>query len=818
MRSNMSHVQPETQIRQCDVAESSNEYVKFSKDKFWLEPPSEDLKKQLEEELKLCSSNLRSHAWYHGPIPREVSESLLSNHGDFLIRDSDSSPGDFVLTARWDQKTNHFPISKTLKTRVQYSLDRESFDSMPALVRFYVGGRGPLTCWSPAQIHRPANRTLPLSYLETVFGAALDPCPIPPKERGERPQQHLRSDEKTRLPAENNLPSRSSTLSLAGSGEPVVSCTAPISAPALRPEAERDGAPALRPEAERDGVQPDADGSCYTELYPGPQSFVERLRAEERPLGAEGVHSPPVVETVSSIRPAGYRSALMPAENKPLEVGILQRVKAILAQVDPKTAARHITKCDCTLARILEVRPEVQRMMGVSSGVELLTLPHGQRLRLDLLERLHVMATTLAVNLLGCTGTAEERAGLLHGMIRTAAELKSNMGNMFGFAAVMRALELPQVTRLEHTWATLRQRHTEGAILYQKTLRPFMKSLNEGKESCPLSSTSFPHVLPLLYLLERGVALGEGAEPWETAEDGVDVVMLHLGAARTVAQLGDVYRSNAESKLQELEWDLYKNVYGQHLAQDIISEEVVKFLQNKSPEKPLVLSFHGSSGTGKTLVSSMLGSHLYGSAMSSPYVHRFIPALHFPSAGEVDQYRVQLKNWVQGNLTACARSVFIFDEMERMPRGLLDVLEPFLGPSHVVFGTNYRKAFYVFISTAGEDVVNRVALEHRRAGRDREEITSSDLQDAVAQAVYDNNSSGLFQSSIIRHKLITSFVPFLPLSRRHVERSQLCQLGACQRSDVVRAVGGDMTYTPAPGHFFSASGCKSVTAKINLFL
>ncbi|XP_061752431.1 prosalusin isoform X5 [Nerophis ophidion] len=166
------------------------------------------------------------------------------------------------------------------------------------------------------------------------------------------------------------------------------------------------------------------------------------------------------------------------------------------------------------------------------------------------------------------------------------------------------------------------------------------------------------------------------------------------------------FRPNVKA---ELEWDLYKNVYGQHLAQDIISEEVVRFLQNKSPEKPLVLSFHGSSGTGKTLVSSMLGSHLYGSAMSSPYVHRFIPALHFPSAGQVDQYRVQLKNWVQGNLTACARSVFIFDEMERMPRGLVDVLEPFLGPSHVVFGTNYRKALYVFIRSAPIPVLARQA-------------------------------------------------------------------------------------------------------------
>lgn len=32
---------------------------------------------------------------------------------------------------------------------------------------------------------------------------------------------------------------------------------------------------------------------------------------------------------------------------------------------------------------------------------------------------------------------------------------------------------------------TLRQRHTEGAILYEKKLKPFLKSLNEGKGTPP---------------------------------------------------------------------------------------------------------------------------------------------------------------------------------------------------------------------------------------------------------------------------------------------------------------------------------------------
>uniref|UniRef100_A0A4W6CRF2 SH2 domain containing 3Cb n=1 Tax=Lates calcarifer TaxID=8187 RepID=A0A4W6CRF2_LATCA len=515
---------------------------KFSKEKFWLEPPSETQRKQLEEELKLSGTNLKSHAWYHGHIPWEVSESLVLNHGDFLIRDSQSSQGDFVLTSHWEQKTLHFLIRKSVVqssetyTRVRYSLEGEAFDSLPALVHFYVGSRAVLTRWSGAQIHRPVNRTLPLSYLETAFCTAVStggearflssllPSPAP----------------QSRSPCSSRAASVAPSPALSRRSD-----TTQSTQPSPNSTLHRQYNNISQPHLNQDSPSSETDGSCYTELYPGPQMGVDPLRVEDG-----NVHFSPVVETVSSFKPSRYQSPLMPKENKPLEVGILRRVKELLAEIDPRTAAKHITKADCMVARILEVTPEVQRMMGVHSGMELLTLPHGQQLRLDLLERFQTMAIMLAVDVLGCTGTTEERAGLLHKIIQIAAELKSTMGNMFGFAAVMRALELPQVSRLEQTWMALRQRHTEGAILYEKTLRPFMKSLNDGRESCPLSNTTFPHVLPLLSLLEKSVAVGEGTEPWETVEVGVDVVMFHLGAARTIAQLGGIYRSNAESKLQ----------------------------------------------------------------------------------------------------------------------------------------------------------------------------------------------------------------------------------------------------------------------------
>uniref|UniRef100_A0A7N6C1C4 SH2 domain containing 3Ca n=1 Tax=Anabas testudineus TaxID=64144 RepID=A0A7N6C1C4_ANATE len=599
----------------CSVAFcNTGVFVCFSKEKYLLESPPEKLRKELEEELKLSPADIRSHGWYHGHIPREVSETLVLRNGDFLVRDSLTSVGDYVLTCRWDNEVLHFKISKVLvksnETKVQYMLESDSFDSVQELVRFYVGQRKPVSQSSGVHIYCPVSRTLPLRYLEATFalsnskqGSAYSPS----SQRGAYIKR--RSVTMTDgLTTEKMIPHSPSTIhhhkdamrNCAMSMDQIQEYRCPLSpvgetpTPAYSasgrvlavvppsPVIRRSSDPQLSPTASNNPPEIPVHSSpahhpnyqshssetagSYCDLRPCPagppkpptKSYVERLRVEEgREEGereeGEGMFSAPQVETASSFRPSRYESCLMPAENKPLEMSVLKRVKELLAEVDARTAAKHITMVDCTVARILGVTSEMQRMMGVSSGLELLTLPHGHQLRLDLLERFYTMSIMMAVDLLGCTGSTEERAALLHKTIQLAAELKSNMGNMFGFAAVMRALELPQISRLEQTWVTLRQRHTEGAILYEKKLKPFMKNINDGKESSVLSNTSFPHIIPVLSLLERGVALGETLEPWESSEVGVDVVMYHLEAARTIAHHGGIYRTNAETKLQGIQ-------------------------------------------------------------------------------------------------------------------------------------------------------------------------------------------------------------------------------------------------------------------------
>uniref|UniRef100_H3D6P5 SH2 domain containing 3C n=1 Tax=Tetraodon nigroviridis TaxID=99883 RepID=H3D6P5_TETNG len=588
--------------------------LQFSKDKYLLESPPEKLRKELEEELKLSAADIRSHGWYHGHIPREVSETLVLRNGDFLVRDSLTSVGDFVLTCRWDNEALHFRISKVLvkssETKVQYVLEADTFDSVQELVRFYVGQRKAVSQSNGVHIYCPVSRTLPLRYLEATFALACSKqgsAYSPSSPRGAHIKR--RSVTMTDGLTEKMISHSPSTIhhhkeamrNCAVSMDQIQEYRCPLSpggeaphSPAYSaitrqrthsggralavvppsPVMRRSSDPQLSPSGPdgppelpaRPGQQshPSESGSyCDLRACPaGPpkppaKSYVERLRGEEgrrdggRPDG-EAWPSAPHVETASSFRPSRFESPLLPAENKPLEMSVLKRVKELLAEVDARTAAT-ITMADCRVARILGVTPEVQRRMGVTSGLELLTLPHGHQLRLDLLERFTTMSITVAVDLLGCTGSTEERAALLHKTIQLAAELKSGLGNMFGFAAVMRALELPQISRLEQTWVTLRQRHTEGAILYEKKLKPFLKNINDGKESGAASTASFPHIIPILSLLERGVAVGETPEPWESSEAGVDVVMYHLEAARTIAHHGGVYRSNAEAQLQGLQ-------------------------------------------------------------------------------------------------------------------------------------------------------------------------------------------------------------------------------------------------------------------------
>lgn len=75
---------------------------------------------------------------------------------------------------------------------------------------------------------------------------------------------------------------------------------------------------------------------------------------------------------------------------------------------------------------------------------------------------------------------------------------------------------------------------------------------------CPLAASSPPAVcipllLPLLTLMERPSITPEGMELWETSDQGCDIMLRHLEAARDVAHNSHDYTANAEKILQGMQ-------------------------------------------------------------------------------------------------------------------------------------------------------------------------------------------------------------------------------------------------------------------------
>lgn len=60
------------------------------------------------------SNVIEPYLTFGTPFSFQVSESVVLRNGDFLVRDSLISVGDYVLTCRWDNEALHFKISKVL--------------------------------------------------------------------------------------------------------------------------------------------------------------------------------------------------------------------------------------------------------------------------------------------------------------------------------------------------------------------------------------------------------------------------------------------------------------------------------------------------------------------------------------------------------------------------------------------------------------------------------------------------------------------------------------------------------------------------------
>lgn len=72
-----------------------------------------------------------------GPVSRQEAQTRLQGqrHGMFLVRDSSTCPGDYVLSVSENSRVSHYIINSLPNRR--FKIGDQEFDHLPALLEFY---------------------------------------------------------------------------------------------------------------------------------------------------------------------------------------------------------------------------------------------------------------------------------------------------------------------------------------------------------------------------------------------------------------------------------------------------------------------------------------------------------------------------------------------------------------------------------------------------------------------------------------------------------------------------------------------------------
>jgi hypothetical protein len=254
------------------------------------------------------------------------------------------------------------------------------------------------------------------------------------------------------------------------------------------------------------------------------------------------------------------------------------------------------------------------------------------------------------------------------------------------------------------------------------------------------------------------------------------------------------------------------------LVSDIVFKAIKGHLSNKSPKKALTLSFNGMTGTGKYLVSRIIAENIFAAGMKSKFVKLIIATHDFKHKKDIENNKLKLEKWIVDKVTECPRSMFIIDEVEKMSEGLIDVLKPFLSHYQAVDGVDYRKAIFIFLVNTGAKLINKETILNKQSKKRREDITIKQMDNILSNEAL-KKVGGFLHASLLEHKLIDYFVPFLPLEKSHVRQCVEDDLKEknliAVTEEVKKRVVDKLEYFPRDSQWFSKSGCKKVSTKID---
>ncbi|XP_054854277.1 torsin-4A [Eublepharis macularius] len=261
--------------------------------------------------------------------------------------------------------------------------------------------------------------------------------------------------------------------------------------------------------------------------------------------------------------------------------------------------------------------------------------------------------------------------------------------------------------------------------------------------------------------------------------------------------------------LDGLEKTMRREVFGQIVAIENIMALLKDYLVTHIHNKPLVISFNGPSGVGKSHVGWLLAKH-FRSVMGHNFVLHYFTMHHCPDNASSLACQLDLSEKIGVMVTQAEIEekipLFILDEVELMSPALLETLGRFFQSNQT---NEFLNAIYILISKVGGKEITNFLLQN----------VSSDL--LLPQSKVEELLASLRPVLSRVHPLWGSaeIVPFVLLEKNHVQScfyEEMMSEGVYPDPSHIESLASQLNYYVKGGKQFAVTGCKQVVASVNL--
>ncbi|XP_052763065.1 torsin-1A-like [Mya arenaria] len=259
------------------------------------------------------------------------------------------------------------------------------------------------------------------------------------------------------------------------------------------------------------------------------------------------------------------------------------------------------------------------------------------------------------------------------------------------------------------------------------------------------------------------------------------------------------------------------HIWGQPVATEMVVE-AVKAHRTALNRKPLVLSLHGGTGTGKTALSLLLARTMFGYKDGEPFGTSGVYVIGKPVGASNEEYKEYIRTTLDGALRSGSGSLFVFERMKSVPGNIGQLLKTILEDSE----HNYPckdETIFLLSTHIGSKNLEDVALDSWKHGIDRDRIDHRELQAAISTASGDNETDR-WHRRMTEHGLITKSIPFLPLDRSTVRRCivhempYLPHVNENKKLADVRYAMGLRNFHASGSIVFAKKGCANISLTV----